>query len=119
MSFYVYFHPIIKINQVNLHIILIFLFYSVNQGSSLANLSGIYSISKSEVAMNTCPCCSNQLLRHARRGGVYWFCSRCWQEMPVFSEAIPQCDRGLRPKSRPSNCAAQLSSNLYKVVALV
>lgn len=38
--------------------------------------------------MNTCPCCSNLLLRHARGEGIYWFCPHCWQEMPVFSEMI-------------------------------
>lgn len=32
--------------------------------------------------MNTCPCCSEVLLRHARHGGIYWFCPHCWQEMP-------------------------------------
>lgn len=35
---------------------------------------------------NPCPCCSEPLLRHARRGGVYWFCPHCHQEMPnLFS----------------------------------
>ncbi|MEO6863656.1 MAG: hypothetical protein ABI180_19275 [Microcoleus sp.] len=38
--------------------------------------------------MNSCPCCSSQLLRHARHNRVYWFCSRCWQEMPDLSEMI-------------------------------
>jgi len=32
--------------------------------------------------MNTCPCCSEVLLRHARQGNIYWFCSHCRQEMP-------------------------------------
>ncbi|MFB2975140.1 hypothetical protein [Microseira sp. BLCC-F43] len=67
--------------------------------------------------MNTCPCCSNQLLRHARRSGVYWFCPRCWQEMPVVSEHIANSDRGLLPKSRFGNISASLGSNLYKEVA--
>jgi predicted amidophosphoribosyltransferase len=38
--------------------------------------------------MNPCPCCSGQLLRHARHSGVYWFCSHCWQEMPDFSSIV-------------------------------
>ncbi|WP_071880867.1 hypothetical protein [Geitlerinema sp. PCC 7407] len=38
--------------------------------------------------MNNCPCCSNQLLRHARRNGVYWFCPRCWQEMPDLVSTV-------------------------------
>jgi hypothetical protein len=39
-------------------------------------------------AMNTCPCCSEQLLRHARSNTIYWFCSRCRQEMPNLSDSI-------------------------------
>jgi hypothetical protein len=31
--------------------------------------------------LNSCPCCGNALLRHARRNGVYWFCTSCHQEM--------------------------------------
>ncbi len=38
--------------------------------------------------MNSCPCCSSKLLRHARHNRVYWFCSHCWQEMPDLSEMI-------------------------------
>ncbi len=36
--------------------------------------------------MNTCPCCSERLLRHARHNRVYWFCPHCRQEMPNFSD---------------------------------
>jgi hypothetical protein len=35
--------------------------------------------------MNTCPCCSGQLLRHTRRQGLYWFCMHCRQEMPFLA----------------------------------
>ncbi|MBD2090261.1 hypothetical protein H6F67_10390 [Microcoleus sp. FACHB-1515] len=38
--------------------------------------------------MNTCPCCSQPLLRHARRNSIYWFCSHCWQEMPNLSDRL-------------------------------
>ncbi len=38
--------------------------------------------------MNSCPCCSSQLLRHARHNRVYWFCSHCWEEMPDLSEMV-------------------------------
>ncbi|HEY9695004.1 MAG TPA: hypothetical protein V6D15_22610 [Oculatellaceae cyanobacterium] len=31
--------------------------------------------------LNTCPCCGNSLLRHARQKGIYWFCTSCRQEM--------------------------------------
>lgn len=33
---------------------------------------------------NSCPCCSSALLRHIRQGGVYWFCTSCWQEVPLL-----------------------------------
>jgi ribosomal protein L37AE/L43A len=35
--------------------------------------------------MTSCPCCTNQMLRHLRQSQVYWFCRHCWQEMPVYS----------------------------------
>lgn len=38
--------------------------------------------------MNRCPCCSEVLLRHARHAGIYWFCTHCWQEMPVSSSEL-------------------------------
>ncbi len=34
---------------------------------------------------NTCPCCGGSLLRHVRHGGLYWFCSSCWQEVPSLT----------------------------------
>ncbi|WP_088890601.1 hypothetical protein [Leptolyngbya ohadii] len=37
---------------------------------------------------NLCPCCSEPLLRHARRGGVYWFCPHCHQEMPNLTTTL-------------------------------
>ncbi|MBF2050449.1 MAG: hypothetical protein EDM05_57005 [Leptolyngbya sp. IPPAS B-1204] len=39
--------------------------------------------------MPTCPCCSDNLLRHVRDSRVYWFCLTCHQEMPPF-EALMQ-----------------------------
>ncbi|MBD2545399.1 MULTISPECIES: hypothetical protein [Planktothricoides] len=38
--------------------------------------------------MNTCPCCSTPLLRHARHNGVYLFCTHCWQEMPDLDSIV-------------------------------
>ncbi len=40
--------------------------------------------------MNRCPCCSETLLRHTRHGTVYWFCTRCWQEMPDLAMGLEQ-----------------------------
>jgi ribosomal protein L37AE/L43A len=54
--------------------------------------------------MNSCPCCSHQLLRHIRCSNVYWFCSHCRQEMPNFEYSSNKA-RALSPqtrKSRPS-----------------
>jgi ribosomal protein L37AE/L43A len=38
--------------------------------------------------MNTCPCCSEPLLRHARHGEIYWYCPHCHQEMPNLNAAL-------------------------------
>jgi hypothetical protein len=43
-----------------------------------------YTFGKKEVFMTSCPCCTNQMLRHIRQSQVYWFCRQCWQEMPVY-----------------------------------
>lgn len=41
--------------------------------------------------MNSCPCCSQIMLRHVRQHQVYWFCRNCWQEMPLLDhEAVHQ-----------------------------
>ncbi|WP_228061053.1 MULTISPECIES: hypothetical protein [unclassified Coleofasciculus] len=33
--------------------------------------------------MNTCLCCSGNLLRHICHNRVYWYCSHCRQAMPA------------------------------------
>lgn len=38
--------------------------------------------------MNTCPCCSAKVLRHARHGSIYWFCPHCWQEVPDLESGM-------------------------------
>ncbi|BAY42803.1 pentapeptide repeat protein [Scytonema sp. HK-05] len=35
-------------------------------------------------SQHRCPCCSYGLLRHMSVGGIYWRCSHCYQEMPVW-----------------------------------
>jgi hypothetical protein len=40
--------------------------------------------------VNTCPCCSERLLRHVRTGSIYWFCSHCWQEMPNLQSTLAE-----------------------------
>ena len=32
--------------------------------------------------MISCPCCSDNMLRHIRSNRMYFFCPSCWQEMP-------------------------------------
>ena len=41
------------------------------------------TIGQSMMMRNTCLCCSNTLLRHARDREIYWRCSHCYQEMPI------------------------------------
>lgn len=40
------------------------------------------------MSRQTCPCCSNTLVRHMRLGGQYLRCSDCYQEMPVSSPVL-------------------------------
>ncbi|WP_013324847.1 hypothetical protein [Gloeothece verrucosa] len=40
--------------------------------------------------MINCPCCSNQMLRHIRHQGIYWFCPHCYQEMPNFETLVKE-----------------------------
>ncbi|HEY9822561.1 MAG TPA: hypothetical protein V6D35_17595 [Candidatus Sericytochromatia bacterium] len=50
---------------------------------------------------NSCPCCGSALLRHARRKGVYWFCTSCHQEMmPLVSGQLPICVETKTPRTR-------------------
>lgn len=39
-----------------------------------------------------CPGCSTVLLRHINMGGLYWRCSCCCQEMPIFWRRIQNQD---------------------------
>ncbi len=48
--------------------------------------------------MPKCPCCAGNLLRHVRHGGIYWFCSHCWQEMPDLASKIEA--RSQEPSSK-------------------
>lgn len=43
--------------------------------------------------MNTCPCCSDLLLPHARAGQSYFYCQRCRLELPetVVQAEIEPC----------------------------
>ncbi|NJN90655.1 MAG: hypothetical protein HC878_10010 [Leptolyngbyaceae cyanobacterium SL_5_14] len=50
--------------------------------------------------MNTCPCCSEQLLRHARHNSVLLVCPHCWQEMPNLSSAIATNQRQVKKLER-------------------
>lgn len=42
--------------------------------------------------MISCPCCSDNMLRHIRSNRVYFFCPSCWQEMP---DSIAEKDSSL------------------------
>ncbi|NHC36062.1 hypothetical protein [Scytonema millei] len=43
---------------------------------------------QSRLRKSTCPCCSYILLRHIDLAGIYWRCSHCYQEMPVYQPQI-------------------------------
>jgi ribosomal protein L37AE/L43A len=64
--------------------------------------------------MNSCPCCSSQLLRHARQNRIYWFCSHCWQEMPDLSEMI----LGDRQRNRKLESLVKVSPLMSKFTVL-
>jgi hypothetical protein len=58
--------------------------------------------------VNSCPCCGDALLRHARRNGVYWFCTSCRQEMmPLIPGQIPVCLDSVKPRSGLGSSASQ------------
>jgi ribosomal protein L37AE/L43A len=42
-------------------------------------------LSSKDIHNQSCPCCSGKLLRQIDNRGIYWFCSRCRQEMPNFN----------------------------------
>lgn len=42
--------------------------------------------------ITSCPLCSSRLLRHARRGEVYWLCTSCRQEFSSrFVDHLTSC----------------------------
>lgn len=51
--------------------------------------------------VNTCPCCGSVLLRHARRKGVYWYCTSCHEEMmPLMMGQLPMCPEPRKTRSQ-------------------
>lgn len=65
---------------------------------------------QSRLRKSTCPCCSYILLRHIDLEGIYWRCSHCYQEMPVYS--LLYGDRNDQPAQalRPAVVVATLNS---------
>ncbi|NMG22719.1 hypothetical protein DP116_26055 [Brasilonema bromeliae SPC951] len=55
---------------------------SSTSGSSQVN-TAIYTY-QPMISKHTCSCCSYTLLRHIDLKGIYWRCSHCYQEMPVY-----------------------------------
>jgi hypothetical protein len=53
--------------------------------------------------MNSCPCCSNQLLRHIRHQEIYWFCTSCWQRMPNLESSLKTDGCSLSPQFKQQN----------------
>lgn len=42
-----------------------------------------------------CPCCSYELLHRVSARGTIWFCSHCYQEMPVLESRHRQLSDSL------------------------
>lgn len=55
-----------------------------------------------------CPCCSNKLIHHLSHHHDYWFCRRCWQEMPVINSKTSKTGEHSQ-RDRQINIAAQSS----------
>jgi len=59
---------------------------------------------------NSCPCCGSALLRHARRNGVYWFCTSCHQEMmPLSSGQLPTCVDAMKQRGTATSLTLETS----------
>lgn len=64
--------------------------------------------------MNYCPCCSGQLLRQATRNNIYWFCSRCREEMPVLSAVRLELQQKISSAKSRTNILSQKIPMLVK-----
>lgn len=64
--------------------------------------------------MNYCPCCSGQLVRQATRNNIYWFCSRCRQEMPVLSLVSAELHQKIISTNSRNNILSQKRSTLVR-----
>lgn len=64
--------------------------------------------------MNYCPCCSGQLVRQAARNNIYWFCSRCRQEMPVLSLVRAERHQKISSTNSRTNILSQKMSTLVR-----
>ena len=53
-----------------------------------------------------CPCCSNKLIHHISNHRDYWFCRRCWQEMPAFNMVVA---KDIEIRARQPRITASLS----------
>ncbi|MBR8831632.1 MAG: hypothetical protein N5P05_001071 [Chroococcopsis gigantea SAG 12.99] len=38
--------------------------------------------------MNTCPICSGPTLRHISHNRIYWYCTRCHEEVPNLLQCL-------------------------------
>lgn len=69
--------------------------------------------------MNICPCCSGNLLRHARHGNVYWFCRHCWQEMPECSALSSVSSNSLGTLERCFNSSSNAIDKHHSLMVLL
>jgi ribosomal protein L37AE/L43A len=61
----------------------------------------------------TCPCCDNSLLRHIRHGKIYWFCTHCWQEVPLLKLEGTQGELTSHKSEVTSNFSPSAPSALF------
>lgn len=67
---------------------------------------------------HVCPCCLNNLLRHIGGGRIYWFCSSCYQEMPVL-ETLSDRQPALKFGSSKTSLKSRWQENYEKAKSAI
>ncbi len=67
--------------------------------------------------MNTCPCCSDSMLRHIRQKEIYWYCLSCHQEMPNLTSLMSHKNLSITTKTTRKLLGYQSSEKSSWVMA--
>lgn len=63
-----------------------------------------------------CPCCSNRLIHHIGNHRDYWFCRRCWSEMPAIDKHyISEIELSRKPHFTTHSLTSLIESNSSKL----